>query len=109
LQGWTEADFRLQPITASAPGGGPSIPGITLEVENPTLSAGTVRIRTSGEAQVMLDLYDVTGRRLRSLVNGRLAPGAYPVQFGDGLPSGVYLLSLRASGQEVRRKIVIGR
>jgi hypothetical protein len=57
----------------------------------------------------MLDLYDVTGRRLRSLVNGRLAPGAYPVQFGDGLPSGVYLLSLRASGQEVRRKIVIGR
>ncbi len=66
-------------------------------------------------SRVVIDIFDVNGRRVRRLVNVELAPDRYEVIWdgrsdnGSELPSGVYLYSLRADDLELERKMVLLR
>jgi hypothetical protein len=65
---------------------------------------------TAGQA--LVELYDITGRRVRSLVDHRFAPGYYTVAWdgrdGDGhaVRSGIYFLRLRTGGERHELKLV---
>jgi hypothetical protein len=67
------------------------------------------RQETGGQAVVSLKVYDLLGREVAVLVNGRQEPGQYAVAFNaGGLPSGMYLYSLRsANGTEVKRMCLL--
>jgi hypothetical protein len=57
---------------------------------------------------VTLKVYDVLGRELRTLVDGRLTAGEHQVMWdATGLPSGVYLCRLEAGGMAQTRKMVL--
>jgi hypothetical protein len=64
------------------------------------------------EAPVELDVYDLTGRRVRSLISGTQTPGRYQVNWngddgsGRQLPSGVYLLRLKSGSKVETRRLV---
>ena len=59
---------------------------------------------------VSLDVYDVTGRTVASLLNRELTSGRHTVSFnGADLPSGVYLYRLTTSGFTAQRKMVLLR
>jgi len=66
-----------------------------------------------GAGEVAVEVYDIRGRRLRTLFKGIKAPGTYRVHW-DGrdedcrdLGSGVYLARLRTAHQTVMRKMIL--
>ena len=69
-----------------------------------TRIAFSVPVRT----QVRLDILDVLGRPITSLVNEEKMPGSYVVEWQAGnLPNGVYLCCLRAGTYSVTRKMLL--
>jgi hypothetical protein len=69
---------------------------------NPFSSITTIPFRIVGASTVRVDVLDVLGRRVATLIDGTIAPGRHEVIFyADGLPSGVYFYRVRA-GDVVR-------
>ncbi len=66
-------------------------------------------------SRVIIDIFDVNGRRVKRLVDAELAPDRYEVIWdgkndaGVELASGVYLYSLQANDHEVEKKMVLLR
>ncbi len=57
---------------------------------------------------VTVKIYDVLGREVATLVNGNKHPGIYQVQFdASGLPSGVYIYTLRGENILLSKKMMI--
>ncbi len=61
---------------------------------------------------VSLHIYDITGRRVATLVNGEIGPGAYQATWhgrnddGLGVPSGVYFSRLTVGDRSISRKLL---
>jgi hypothetical protein len=61
--------------------------------------------------RVRLEISDVAGRHVRTLVDGTLTPGAHVSEWdgrgdGGGLRAGIYFARLEAPGGTLRRKLV---
>jgi hypothetical protein len=64
---------------------------------NPFNPTTNIRYELAQSTEVLMDVYDVVGRRVARLVNHQQHPGQYTVQFdGSNLASGVYFLRLQA-------------
>ena len=81
---------------------------------NPFNPETTIRYTLPAPGEVELAVYDVTGRRVRTLVRQRQSAGAYTVTWdgrdarGQAVASGVYLYRLVAGGQvQVRRMVLL--
>lgn len=103
--------YRLPPTATGlrAPGPGPAL---SLEAAAPNPSSGTtlVRFTLPDAARVVLEVLDVRGRRVGTLVDGRRVAGPHRVRWTpDGAPSGVYFLRLSAGTRKETRKIVLVR
>ncbi|HID93878.1 MAG TPA: T9SS type A sorting domain-containing protein [bacterium (Candidatus Stahlbacteria)] len=64
------------------------------------------------KGDVSLNIYDVTGRRVRTLISGTLSPGSHRV-FWDGrdergkvLPSGIYFYRLKAENKSLIKSLL---
>jgi glycosidase len=82
---------------------------------NPFNSTTTIPYKLSGRGEVRLDVLDVRGRTIRTLVHGLREAGRHVV-FWDGLtdgripaPSGVYICRLRAEGISFIEKMILAR
>jgi hypothetical protein len=63
-------------------------------------------VRTSGN--VRLTLYDVTGRPVSTIRDGRVAAGRHAVELNvQGLEAGIYLLRLEAGAEQATKKLVV--
>jgi hypothetical protein len=83
---------------------------MTLAQNSPNPFQGQTRIafRVEQGGRVLLRLYDLRGRVVRTLVNDDLQAGDHEVTVdGTGLASGVYLFRLEARGEQVRRPCII--
>jgi hypothetical protein len=95
----------------------PGAPSATLAVQpNPFNPRTEVRLDLPAAGPVTLDLHDARGRRIRRILAAdRLAAGGHTVALagrdarGRPLPSGVYLLVLRAAGDRVTHKLTLVR
>jgi hypothetical protein len=57
---------------------------------------------------VVLKVYDIPGRDIATLVNEKLAPGTYEVEWnGSNFPSGVYFYKLTIREFTITRKMVL--
>lgn len=75
-----------------------SSPRLEGNYPNPFNPATVVTFSLPAADQIRLEVYDVTGRRVRTLVDGRLSAGQHEVRFDAmNLPSGVYYYSLLSS------------
>jgi hypothetical protein len=67
------------------------------------------------ESDVVLAVYDVTGREVRELVSERASAGSYSLEWdgrnteGEELPSGVYFVRLEAGSYMAARKLILVR
>jgi hypothetical protein len=68
----------------------------------------------SGEKQsVNLTVYDIRGRRVRTLINSDLEPGSHKIHWhgrndrGQSVASGIYLYTLKAGGEIFTRKMIV--
>lgn len=74
---------------------------------NPTTS---IEFGLPGESFVSLNVFDVTGREVRSLVNARMTAGHHRVEFdATGMGSGVYFYRLTTGQTELIRKMMLLR
>jgi hypothetical protein len=82
---------------------------------NPFTRGTSFDVTTRQESAVTVEVFDVAGHRVRSILMGRVPAGASRVAF-DGLddrahalPSGVYFYRVHAGGETVTKKMVIAR
>ncbi len=82
---------------------------------NPGRGGTSIAFALDSEAAVRLDLFDVSGRRVRSLLDALMIPGHHVVRF-DGrddrrleLPAGVYYCRLTAGGRSTNQRLVLVR
>jgi aminopeptidase N len=82
---------------------------------NPFNPLTTVTFVVREPVQVRIDIFDVRGRLVRTLVDDQYAVGGYPIDWlgtddeGNGLGSGVYLVRLTADGVEDVKKATLLR
>ncbi len=76
---------------------------------NPFNPVTTIQYELAAAADVTLEVYDVLGRKVRTLVDGANVAGVHTVAFdGAGLASGVYFYHLKTPvGQQVRRMVLL--
>jgi hypothetical protein len=79
---------------------------------NPTRGATSFRLALPFETRASLAIFDLSGRRIRSLLEGREAAGERSVSWdlrddrGEAVPNGIYLARLEASGLTIVRRVI---
>jgi len=82
---------------------------------NPFEEATTLRYSLSEKRSVTLEVYNVLGQRVRTLVNEKKEAGLHQVQwegenrYGKQVSSGVYFVQLRAGAVQKTQKVVLVR
>ena len=75
---------------------------------NPFNPSTKISFGVTSSSQVILSVYDLTGKEVASLVNERIQAGKYEVTFdAKNLPSGTYFLRLNAGGFTDSKKITL--
>jgi hypothetical protein len=104
--------FAIVPTNIAVPPGSPAR-GLELAQNrpNPAGASTLIRFTLPVSAPVTLEVFDLEGRRVASLLEQQVRPaGAQSVQFRPaGLASGMYLYRLEALGQAVTRKMLVLR
>lgn len=89
--------------------------GLSAPFPNPTAGRTTFSLSLPAAGPVTLDLYDLRGRRVATLVDGTLSPGTHTVPWSGGdatgrpVSSGVYYARLRAQGKELTQRLSVVR
>lgn len=75
---------------------------------NPFNPATTIRFELPASSEVRLDVYDLMGRRVQTLVNNTLAAGLHSVSFdASNLASGAYIYRLQAGAFQQNRVMTL--
>ncbi len=76
---------------------------------NPFNPVTTIQLKLMKAADVSVKVFDITGREVATLLNGKQTAGAYNLEFdGTGLSSGLYFYSLQIDDKvEKTRKMVM--
>lgn len=110
------ADIYAQNVNADGTLGRATatVPRLALLSIQPNPSVGDLRISFSlvDFAPAMLELYDLTGRRIESQSVGSLGPGAHVTALSSrtlSLPPGIYCVRLTQGGRRTSSKVAIVR
>ena len=75
---------------------------------NPFNPTTTITYQLSIKGIVQLTVHDISGRKIKTLVNQNQNPGEHSVIFsGSGLASGIYIYKLKAGSFEQSRKMLL--
>jgi hypothetical protein len=97
----------VQTVAAERPRAIGNALALTGIAPNPARGPIEVSFVLPDKAPATLELFDVTGRRLRSIQVGHLGPGLHRVRLSPEarLPSGIYFATLRQSGAARTRRV----
>jgi len=82
---------------------------------NPSRNTATISYGTPEDAHLAINVYDPTGKKVRSLVSGRVTAGYHIVTWngsddqGRSLPSGIYFYTLETQGVKERKNLLLMR
>jgi len=112
-------DFVIQGVPATTDVDDGQIPltqsHLFVSHPNPAQPQTTLRFRLGADGNAKLSIYDANGRRVRSLVSGRLGAGDHQIEWdgrddaGHTTASGVYLYRLEAGDYRAERKLLMLR
>ena len=75
---------------------------------NPFNPSTVIRFQVPNNSYVLIRVYDINGREVRTLMNGRMQAGMYEVTFdGTGLNSGVYFYRMVSGGYTETKKMLL--
>ncbi len=91
--------------------GVPTAYGVPGTYPNPFNATANVVVSLPHSATLTVRIYDVLGRRVQELADGRYPEGYHKFSFNaQGLPSGVYFIHAQVSGKmNVRKKMILVR
>lgn len=82
--------------------------GLKQNYPNPFNPTTAIRFGIERADHVKLTVWDITGRQVETLVNGKMNAGTHEILFdGNLLPNGVYLYHLESGGRTDVRKMVL--
>lgn len=106
---WVYRTEPLTPVSAES-NPEPEEEGLGLEVRpNPSGGAVEVAFTLAQPSEVEVAVYDVLGRRVAVLASGRYGAGTHTLAVGAGLPVGVYVVRVEASGAVASRRFTLVR
>ena len=86
----------------------PTAYGLDQNFPNPFNPRTTIPYAVPETGQVELTVYDLLGRRVKTLVNEVKSPGRYEISFeADNLPSGMYMYALETSNTRLTKSLVL--
>lgn len=97
------------------PGLGVSRAELSQNDPNPVRDRTTIRFTLEGRGDVLLGVYDIAGRPVRSLASGSFSSGPHAVAWdsrdaaGDRVAPGIYFYRLEGVGIDITRKLVVIR
>ena len=98
-------------VNLDDPINGPGIPDeVTLDQNFPNPFNPTTRIRYALDRpqQVNLEVFNITGQKIATLVNQQQPPGTYQVNFdASNLSSGIYIYRLQTPSRVLTRKMIL--
>lgn len=101
--GQSTASYRLRTFAEE-----PETFELVQNFPNPFNPETRIRFTISRDSDVRLNVYDIAGRKVKTLVNRRLESGFYEVPFnGGGLASGVYIYRLVTGETVITRKMTL--
>ncbi len=107
--------LQATPLTSVNEGAGtPSAFALLQNYPNPFNPSTTIGFSVSQSGSVLLDIYDLTGRHVRTLLSGQTAAGHHTVRWdgrddrGSSVGSGVYFYRLKAGANSaVSKKMLL--
>ena len=82
--------------------------GITSTYPNPFNPIATINYVLPENTDVILDVYDINGKQITSLVNAFQVAGYYNIRWNaSSFPSGVYLINMESSNFKKVQKVVL--
>ena len=94
-------------------GGAPREFALDPNYPNPFNSSTTIRYRLAEPGQVRLEIFDVQGRKVKTLANGYAGSGVYQVEWdgtdasGKPVATGVYLARLQKGSTSLVHKMLL--
>jgi len=94
---------------------GPARPAIWLAGANPARVESRIGVRLPADGPARLDVFDLAGRRVRTLLDGAAGPGASEHRWdlrdaaGRRVSAGVYFVRLSTPGRSVGERVVVLR
>ena len=77
---------------------------------NPFNPTTTIRYMLAENAHVVLSVYDVQGRKVRTLIDNRQKAGSHTIQFNaSNLASGIYIYEIKAGSYTQMKKMILVR
>lgn len=77
---------------------------------NPSRGAFNIGFKLSQSELVNIEVYDFTGRKVRTMISEELAPGNHNVEFrSESLPGGIYFLHIETGEYQDIQKIILLR
>jgi hypothetical protein len=115
-QGASKLEYRLKQVDLDGDENYSSVVEVTVgalpklilqnNYPNPFSKATVIRYSLPNESHVQLDVYDIRGRKVTSLVDEKQHAGVKAITWKpDGLGSGMYLVRLRVNGQAQWQKL----
>ncbi|MCB9088176.1 MAG: S8 family serine peptidase [Calditrichae bacterium] len=108
------AGSQIQPITLNALNSNqPEVFELAQNYPNPFNPTTTIQYSLPEATQVRLDIYNMTGQKVRTLVSGGMEAGQHSVQwdgtneFGEKVTSGMYIYRIVAGDFVQTRKMVL--
>lgn len=96
-------DLSVIPISNEVTDGLPKEFGLSQNYPNPFNPSTTIRYALPKAADVSIEVFNILGKRVGSLVNQRKSAGNYTTQFqASNLSSGVYFYTLRINGKVLK-------
>ena len=116
--GWNLDDVQIlgvEDVTIGISEPALAIPGNLHNNPNPFTDQTSITYKLEVEGQVSLIIYDMSGRKTRTLVDGYQHAGIHEALWdgadegGTQLESGIYICTLRTDGQLISKKILMIR
>ncbi|XWN36898.1 MAG: T9SS type A sorting domain-containing protein [Balneola sp.] len=106
---WSEAaGFMTQIFTSLEEGSVPTEFKLHQNYPNPFNPGTTIRYDLKTAGPVSIRVYDITGKEVMTLLNGKRSAGSHTVNFNaSGLASGVYILRMTTPGFVQIRKMTL--
>lgn len=102
--------FEAPGVVSAEEGASPEALRVESAYPNPFSTETTVRFYVPEAGPVALDVYNVLGQRVRTLVDGTRAAGWHEARLeAEGLPNGLYIYRLSAGAQTTTRKVTLAR
>jgi hypothetical protein len=98
--------------TTDVPGAGASLAFLGQIAPNPSRGDVTMRFGLPGSGRASVDVFDASGRRVRSLARGELAAGEHLARWdgrdatGGLCPAGIYFVRMQTAGFRAERRLV---